>query len=93
MKSRPLSLSLHHHISLWHGVYPSFLIVFLNEVAVMMFENSVGKFFPRLIRDYHQSPLFVRVICYILLFVYVNVILGSFLLPFRLLCLERTLLY
>ena len=41
-----------------------------------MFENSVGKFFPCFIGDYHQSPLFVRVICYILLFMYVNVILG-----------------
>ena len=58
-----------------------------------MFENSVGKFFPCFIGDYHQSPLFVRVICYILLFVYVNVILGSALLPFGLLSLERTLLY
>ena len=94
IKSRPLSLFITMvFISLWHGVYPGFLIMFINEVAVMMFENSVGKFFPRFIGDYHRSPLFVRVICYILLFVYVNVILGSVLLPFRLLSLERTLLY
>ena len=80
-------------ISYWHGVYPGFILTFINEVSIIKFERSLEKFFPRFIGDYRQFPLFIRLIRYMIQFVYLNVFIGSGMLPFLLLSLERTLLY
>ena len=94
MNSQTLSLLITAiFIANWHGVYIGFMLTFINEVSIIKFERSLEKFFHLYIGDYRKSPLLIRLICYVILFVYLNVFIGSGMLPFLLLSLERTLLY
>ena len=94
MKSQITSVSISMLvISIWHGIYPGYMLAFLPEVSYIKFERSFEKFFPRFFGDYRQSPLPIRIICYIILFLYTNVTVGGVSMPFFLLSLESTLLY